>query len=87
VATLLLFRVQDPETFHVLVPVEFEEAIAVVETTLELGSELTFHVIVGAVAALAIGADNKVETIIDAAATTITHLGIFMIPPGTSRQH
>ena len=85
--TLLLFRVQDPETVHVLVPVEFEEAIADVETTLELGSELTFHVIVGAVAALAIGADNTVETINDAAATTITHLGIFIIPPGTSRQH
>jgi len=87
VVTLLLFRVQDPETAHVLVPVEFEEAIAAVETTLELGSELTFHVIVGAVAALAIGADNKVDAIIDAAATTITRLGIFMIPPETSRQH
>jgi hypothetical protein len=87
VVTLPLFKVQDPETVHVLAPVEFEEAIAAVETTLELGSELTFHVIVGAVAALAIGADNKVDAIIDAATTRITRLGIFMSPPGTSRQH
>ena len=77
----------DPETVHVLVPVEFEEAIAEAEMELDGASEVTFQVTVGAVAALAIGADNTVDTINDAAAITIMCLGIFMSLPGTSRQH
>jgi len=84
---VLLLKVHDPETVHVLVPVEFEEAIAEAEMELDGASEVTFQVTVGAVAALAIGADNTVDTINDAAATTIMCLGIFMSLPGTSRQH
>jgi hypothetical protein len=79
--TLLLFRVHDPDTDQVFVPVELEEAIADVEMELDGESEATFQVSVGAVAALAIGVDNTVATIMASAAMTTARFGYFTFPP------
>lgn len=74
----------DPVTDQVFVPVELDEAIADVEMELDGESEVTFHVSVGAVAALAIGAEMADATIMASAATTTTRLGYFMFSPGIS---
>jgi len=79
--TLLLFRVHDPDTDQVFVPVELDEAIADVEMELDGESEATFQVSVGAVAALAIGVDNTVATIMASAAMTTARFGYFTFPP------